>query len=62
MDDTTALAAQDAAYTLMALGWPVRQDGDAMERWRIGDFALTHAELLAFAIRRGVPVMQGRLP
>lgn len=50
----TALAVQDAADGLLALGWPVRPAGDDMETWRIGDFKLTDEELIELVARRGI--------
>lgn len=48
----TAVAPQDAAEGLLALGWPVRPAGDDLETWRIGDFELTDEELIGLATRR----------
>lgn len=49
-----SLDAQDAAEALIALGWPIQPHGPDMERWRIGEFVMNDAELIAFAARQGI--------
>ncbi len=51
MDQPADLIAQDAAEALIALGWPVTPYGPDMDRWQIGDFILTDADLMALAGR-----------
>ena len=61
LDDSTALAAQEAADALVALGWPVIPAGDDMDRWAIGDFELTDDELIGLATRRGIQPSQDQV-
>ncbi len=58
---TAALAAQDAAKALIALGWPIQPHGDDMDRWRIGDLVMTDEDLIGLATRRGVQPLGERL-
>ncbi|MGC5779487.1 hypothetical protein [Methylobacterium sp. NFXW15] len=59
MDEVPALAAQDAAEALIALGWPVLPHGPDMDLWQIGDLIWTNDELMGLAARHGVQVSSG---
>jgi len=52
-----ALAAQDAAEALIALGWPITPYGDDLDHWQIGDLIWTDNELMVLALRQGVQVL-----
>ncbi len=58
---TAALAAQDAAKALIALGWPILPHGDDMDRWRIGDLVMTDEDLIGLATRRGIRPVSERV-
>lgn len=48
-----ALAAFDAAETLIALGWPVQPYEPDVELWQIGCLIWTDDELMGLAARQG---------
>lgn len=64
MDDAViqmALAAQDAAEALIALGWPILPHGPDMDRGQMGDLIWTDDELMGQASRQGYRPANGRV-
>ncbi len=53
-DEVPALAAQDAAEALIALGWPVLPHGPDIDLWQIGGLFFMDNELIGLATRRGI--------
>jgi hypothetical protein len=46
--------AQDAVAALRALGTAVTPCGDEFQHWQMGDFIMTDADLIRFAVSRGL--------
>ena len=46
--------AQDAIMALRARGIRVTPGGGDFEHWRLGDFMMTDADLIQFAVNRGL--------